>query len=224
MNATREEKQVLISRIDNLMERMKNLRKNLVDSLDKKESTPNGTWVIKQSVNMYYQHIDTNRVNGEVTLLRHGKTSFVSKYDFEMEFTLATPSDILRHELYLVSKNIPYRQVVDDTLFERMFDSVYHPYKKNDINLHEMAKRYGNGIPNKPSAFDTTKCDFYMLTIEGENGSKKRHETFESAEKEAIRLCQLTEKEVFMVGVVASVKPIKTTKTITTIIPQTNRR
>ena len=57
-----------------------------------------------------------------------------------------------------------------------------------------------------------TNCDFFMLTVGEENrpgatGTKKRHYDFNQAEREATRLCKEYDKEVFIVGVIASVKP-----------------
>ncbi len=62
----------------------------------------------------------------------------------------------------------------------------------------------------KTHEFNTKKCDFYLITVTGQYGTKKRHTTYDEAEKEAIRLCKQENHEAFILGVVASVKPIQT--------------
>jgi len=54
------------------------------------------------------------------------------------------------------------------------------------------------------------KYDFYMVTVTGEHGTKKRHLIYEEAEKEAIRLSEQENHEAFILGVIASVKTIIT--------------
>jgi hypothetical protein len=57
---------------------------------------------------------------------------------------------------------------------------------------------------------DIKNCDFFLLTVKGEQGSKVRHPNFGSAKKEATRLAKKLNHEVFICGVVASVKPVVT--------------
>jgi len=51
--------------------------------------------------------------------------------------------------------------------------------------------------------FDITKCDFYMLTIRGEHGSKVRHTSYEIATTEAKRLAKHEQHPVYIMGLVA---------------------
>lgn len=59
---------------------------------------------------------------------------------------------------------------------------------------------------------DPTKCEFYMVTCRGIRGAKKRHTTYEAAETEAIAIAKSENHETWIVGVVASIKPV--TKTV----------
>lgn len=59
-----------------------------------------------------------------------------------------------------------------------------------------------------------TACDFFMITVgeedrpQGHRGSVVRHYNYELAIREADRLCKVNNgEEVFVLGVVASVKP-----------------
>jgi hypothetical protein len=56
------------------------------------------------------------------------------------------------------------------------------------------------------------KCDFYMVTCTGLHGSKVRHTSYEEAETEAIRVAKKRNHEAWIVGVVASVKPVVKTE------------
>ena len=52
-------------------------------------------------------------------------------------------------------------------------------------------------------------CDFFMITVDGVRGSKHRHKNYDKALTEAERIANVRQdgKEVFILGVVASVKP-----------------
>ena len=65
---------------------------------------------------------------------------------------------------------------------------------------------YGQTVA-KP--FDITKCDFYMLTVRGDKGSKVRHNTYEEATKEATRIATFEDHQVYIMGVVAVAEPVR---------------
>lgn len=60
------------------------------------------------------------------------------------------------------------------------------------------------------------KCEFYMITCRGVKGTTVRHNTYEQAEKEAIRIAGLEKHETWILGVVAKVKPQVTVSHVVT--------
>lgn len=246
MIISREQKMKLIARIDAIMFKFTGMKEKLMAELKSDSASeilvmPKGTWVIKNST--YHQYISTNPVTGVVTLIRHNKLSYVDKYEFTAFFVKATRSDVKRHLSYLESKGLPHFNVaditnrVDNPTDQETIETIVnwakevgikvnpqHPSDVNKITLMDFANTNRYPLRPKLTGFDITKCDFYMITVGDDKGSKKRHETYQQAETEAVRLCELTGNEAFIVGVVASVKPIKVTKTITTVVPQINKR
>jgi len=49
---------------------------------------------------------------------------------------------------------------------------------------------------------------FYMIYVQGERSPQMKHAHLDQAEKEAQRLCNLTEKEVFVLSPIKSYKPV----------------
>jgi hypothetical protein len=63
-------------------------------------------------------------------------------------------------------------------------------------------------MPPKKTKVNIEDCDFFLITVKGQMGSKKRHYSYDEAVKEATRLCVSENHEAFICGVVSSVKPI----------------
>lgn len=144
-------------------------------------------WVILKAKNMYYQFYVHGFNKNTVGLKRNGVTVWVDTSVFNAEYRLATPSEVKQHEEFLRTKNII----------------------KTDAYKVKHDKPY--------STFDPTKCDFYMVTCTGLHGSKVRHATYGEAETEAIRIAKKRNHEAWIVGVVASVKPVIKIKEIPSI-------
>lgn len=118
-----------------------------------------------------------------VIISRYGNATELPIQRFNSEYRLAEPAEVKQHEEYLASKSS------GKTLIAAI--------KGEDIK----------------HVIDPMKCDFYMVTCTGQHGSKVRHADYASAEKEAMRISKLMNHEAWIVGVVASVKPITQTQT-----------
>jgi hypothetical protein len=88
--------------------------------------------------------------------------------------------------------------------------------EKTGIDLDALVTSRINERFNKPCdlsevvhKIDPKKCDFYMVTVTGEHGSKVRHDRYENAIKEATRLAKIQNHKAWVTGVVAIVEPIK---------------
>jgi hypothetical protein len=154
-----------------------------------------GHWVIDSRSNTHYQ-IGVITKNNNVTLHRNDSTINVTFNVFKKNFVFATISQVKSHLKFLASKN--QKPIIIDS------SPVFSEPK--DIIKDIMNVKY---------------CDFYMVSVDGHGGAKVRHTSYDSAEKEAIRVAKELNAEAFIVGVVASVKPIishevinRTTKTI----------
>ena len=63
---------------------------------------------------------------------------------------------------------------------------------------------------------DLNNCDFFMVTLRSGQGAKVEHPTYNLAITEAQRLANLHQTEAYVVGVVASVRPVIKPSTIRT--------
>ena len=145
-------------------------------------------WVILKSKNIYYQFYLHGFNKNTVALKRNGATSWIDVNVFNVDYRLATPSEAKQHVEFLQTKKIKSLDVTNVG---------FEAYKvKHD-------KPY--------STFDPMKCDFYMVTCTGLHGSKVRHTTYGEAEADAIRIAKNRNHEAWIVGVVASVKPVTET-------------
>jgi hypothetical protein len=142
-------------------------------------------WVINNGIGRYYQFVCID--GDKVRLGRFGQTFSLDKNDFDNSFRIATEDEIKQHLRYLKSKDLFF---IDEQLahLEKMNEQLSTP-KKHMI--------------------DPTKCDFYMVTVTGEFGSKVRHDNYDKAIKEATRLAKVQNHKAWVTGVVAIVEPIK---------------
>lgn len=233
----RQEKKYSVKRIDDLVERLTSIKHGLISELAEPIQETHGVWFIQKNHNKYYQYIAT--LGDTVGLVRHQTVSKISLADFKANYLQASSEDVVRHLAYLKSKNISWVENVTEIeprQFNTKFDlahlielasKVIKPSDPKKINLFDYETVDLNNIIPKRKGFDTTKCDFYMITVgekEHHVGAKVRHTSYASAEREAIRLCELTKEEAFIVGVVASVKPVKERKVIVTVTPKVSKR
>lgn len=175
-----------------------------------------GTWYINRNANIYYQF--ERKIGSVITLVRHNEVIKVTSTELQNHYVLAEADDVKRHLQHLISKG--YKPLDTPSTFANAHDYIRHLKSEIVRDLSDLPKA-------QPKGFDVTKCDFYMITVGEEhatNPSKTRHLSYDKAEKEAIRLCEQTKKEAFIVGVVSSVKPIETREVNITVKPQVNRR
>lgn len=229
----RQEKKYSVKRIDDLVERLTSIKHGLISELAERQET-HGAWFIQKNHNKYYQYIAT--LGDTVGLVRHQTVSKTSLADFKANYLQASSEDVVRHLAYLKSKNISWVENVTEIeprQFNTKFDlahlielasKVIKPSDPKKINLFDYETVGLNNIIPKRNGFDTAKCEFYMITVGGDKGTKVRHETYAQAEREAIRLCEITKSETFIVGVVASVKPVEERKVIVTVKPTVSKR
>lgn len=226
----RQTKKDLIARIDSLVARMTETKHQLIRELAEPDEPNKADWYILRDKNMYYQYVAT--LGNEVGLVRHQGVSRVSLAVFNRDYEKATAEDVVRHLKYLKSKNIPYVEKVVETKATlpslHAIGNAIDMVSKQGVLRHTELKALADWKANQPKGFDTSKCEFYMITVGEEdrlgNGTKVRHVTYAQAEREAMRLCEATKKEAFIVGVVASVKPVEERKVIVTVKPTVSKR
>ena len=153
-------------------------------------------WVIDDRNNTYYQVSFVSDCS--VTLKRYGAIYTVHFGEFNDNYRIASSKEFKQHIEFCTSNG----KVFTD----------------NNAKLtQEFVEKFNVPVSLEPTnTFDPMKCDFYMVTCRGLMGAKVRHRSYESAEREAIRIAKLNNHETWVVGVVASVKPVeKVVKTIT---------
>ena len=160
-----------------------------------------GTWVINKQSGKYYQFESTTSRQGQlmVNLVRHNGSLEIITDQYNKEFRMANPAEVAQHEKFLADK------------FGRT--TLVSVKGKPDIATSVKVKptEKMQSPVGKPS-IDPSKCDFYMVTCTGQYGSRVRHDNYESAEKEALRVANLKKHSAWIVGVVAKIEPeVKTT-------------
>jgi hypothetical protein len=163
-----------------------------LDFMNQFEATP---WVIKNNPSQptYYQLVT---IKGQVvTLSRKGINRFVSYKDFYRDYVEAKEDQVLQHVKYLTDNSIKYlfEPIPCDTIKLPVFDL------SKSIELV------------KPMVKKPAYADFFMVTLKQGYGSKVYHESYEIAEKEAIRLSQQENKKAYILGVVGEVNVVPTT-------------
>lgn len=155
-------------------------------------------WVIEKKSNTYYQFKGLSPNETATWLGRHGHTSPTLTLEFNKEFRLANADEIKQHENFLT--------ITNKMFVPRKIDNSTGGTTKN---VTIFAKEHKEIV--KPS-FDITKCDFYLVTCRGLMGAKVRHLDYATAEKEAKRISEKENHETWILGVVASVKPVSKTE------------
>lgn len=166
------------------------VREALVESVKSviplNEMVTHGTWIINKFTNTYYQYIGLG-LTGKVTYLkRNGVDKPIDTEMFNRDYRLADASEVKQHLEFLVSKRPNIAKVIIP------------------INCYKVKH---DKDPYTPT-FDPMKCDFYMVTCRGIRGAKVRHTSYAEAEKEAMKIAKSENHETWIVGVVASVKPV----------------
>lgn len=196
-----------------------------------------GTWVIFKGLkgaNTYYQFSHFDGKLNRVYLERHGTKHVANALEFESDFRLATPIEVQQHETYLASTGKPKMSLdVPDASTKKIY-RLKPKYKGNEEALavlagvtsfpttfeegsHIETKLRASGVINwfeveqtsvsAPRTIDPFKCEFYMVTCRGINGSKVRHATYDDAIKEAKRIAKREDHPAWVVGVIAKINP-----------------
>lgn len=166
------------------------VREALVESVKSaiplNEMVTKGTWIINKYTNTYYQYIGDS-IGGKISYLkRNGIDKPIDTKVLNNDYRLADASEVKQHLEFLASKRPNIAKII----------LPIESYKvKHDKN------------PYTPT-FDPMKCDFYMVTCRGNHGAKIRHKSYAEAETEAIKIAKSENHETWIVGVVASVKPV----------------
>lgn len=205
MNIAVEKQKKVIADLDKTIETLLATRNELAGKLNKEVPLLNqlldlsnkavGTWVILKNKNMYYQFNGVGSLdpNTNVGLMRNGQWSKISASELNKNYRMATPIEVKQHLEFLQTKQV----------------------------TSPLIKVKGEVYNNKPS-FDPMKCDFYLVTCRGIRGAKVRHTSYEIAEAEAKKIAEKENHETWVLGVVASVKPI--VETVKKVSVQVNKR
>lgn len=114
--------------------------------------TKRGTWFIKQvgDNGTYYQFLSLKGL--DVTLLRKGKESVVSIYEFVAKFKAANHSQVKQHEEYLMSQVTKVAELND--------------YFDNHVSLKSEIARF-LGVAQCPKTLHPSSVSFMNLTRKG---------------------------------------------------------
>lgn len=167
-----------------------------VDFMKQFTETP---WVIKNNPSQptYYQLVSI--VGKVVTLSRKGVTKTVSYQDFYRDYVEAKEDQVLQHVKYLTDNNLKF-----------LFVPV--PCDTSEAPILNLTGGLPKSIvPIEPKVKKPANADFFMVTLKQGYGSKVYHESYEIAEKEAIRLSKQENKKSYILGVVGEIEVIPTT-------------
>lgn len=198
-----------ILEIDNQIAQLKKMKEQLLKVKPLSEILNSYIWVIESSCNKYYQFVFTND-DEEVQLSRFGKTLIINKTYFDNNFRVASSCEVKQHIQYLASKDLFFINIdgifgngmSGTNMFTPKFDVAATHYSEHLNRCVKMA------LPKK-HMIDPTNCDFYMVTVTGEHGSKVRHTDYNLAINEASRLAKSKNHKAWITGVVAVVEPIQ---------------
>lgn len=190
-----------ISMVDELNQTVADLeitKQNLYDELAKLDfmkQFADCAWVIKQNPSQptYYQLVGV--VGKVVTLSRKGTTRMVSLSDFQRDYVEAKEDQVLQHVKYLTDNGIKF---------------LFKPVPCDTSSVPSL----GFSIPATEHSIAVTKstdADFFAVTLKQGRGCTKYHNTYEQAEKEAIRLSKQENKKAYVLGVVGEIEVIPTT-------------
>jgi hypothetical protein len=162
-------------------------------------------WVIKNNPSQptYYQLVSI--VGKVVTLSRKGVTKIVSYQDFYRDYVEAKEDQVLQHVKYLTDNKIKF-------LF------VPIPCDTSEVPILNISGTISSIVPIAPKVKKPANADFFMVTLKQGYGSKVYHESYEIAEKEAIRLSKQENKKAYILGVVGEINVVPTTTYETNII------
>ena len=180
--------------------------KPLVNILSNKQ----GFWVIEMKTNKYFQFVCSEL--GHVKLVRFGGVFTISVDEFNTSFRIASVNEVKQHIEFLERTGKHYiRQNFTQKVEQREVYEVHEALvtTKLDGMTHSGGLSKLKDIKFESHKIDPKKCDFYMVTVTGEFGTKVRHDNYENAIKEATRLAKKMNHKAWVTGVVAIVEPIQ---------------
>jgi len=169
-----------------------------------------GFWVIEMKTNKYFQFLYSEL--GHVKLERFGVVFSISVDEFNTSFRIASVNEVKQHIEFLERTGKHYiRQNFTQKVEQREVYEVHEALvtTKLDGMTHSGGLSKLKDIKFESHKIDPKKCDFYMVTVTGEFGTKVRHDNYENAIKEATRLAKKMNHKAWVTGVVAIVEPIQ---------------
>ncbi len=163
------------------------------------EQFKDAPWVIVENNGMpwYYQLLTIEK--GIATLSRKGRTKVLNHKDVLKNFREATESEVLQHVEFLTRTN-------------GKFISTPIPCDLSEVKgvIIDFA---GGLFPPKPEPIvkKPKDADFYCITLKQGRGCTVYHESYDIAEKEAIRLSKQENKKAYVLGVVGVIEAKPTT-------------
>jgi hypothetical protein len=218
MNA---KKKNILSLIDKQIAELQSMKEQLLKSIPLIDIV-NGKpwlWVIDKNSNTYYQFSGLNHgCYKNVILSRFGKEETRGVQFFNDNFRIASSGEFKQHIEHLertgkkyikqnFTQRVEQREALEHKVVNLDFASLYTEAipKFHDVEYQKLIRQ----IESEPRKIDPKKCDFYMVTVTGEFGSKVRHDKYENAIKEATRLAKQENHKAWVTGVVAVVEPIQ---------------
>lgn len=227
----------MLSIIDKQIAELQKAKEELMSSIPLLDKIKENQWVVQIRSNIYYQFKRIGETY--VYFDRFGVEFILEHPDVNCDFRLATGNEVKQHIEYLESKGKSYikqdfrqrveqREASECKVVNLDFASLYQNEVlgidvQEEITkwLKSMSKpfcldvKHTGGLNQlkqcklEPRKIDPKKCDFYMVTVTGEHGSKVRHDNYDNAIKEATRLAKTKNHKAWVTGVVAVVEPIK---------------
>ena len=175
-----------ISLIDQQIKDLEKMKAKLLkkQTLSQIVSSKKWLWVIDDRDNTYYQvrAVSSNQIG----LSRYGEAYVFNRDEFNNNFRIASSKEFKQHIEFCTIRG---KQFIEDVNTSTILTS--------------------NPVAPKKHTIDPTDCDFYMVTVTGQFGSKVRHDDYSVAIKEATRLAKKQNHTAWVTGVVAVVEPIK---------------
>lgn len=175
-------------------------------------------WMIEKITNKYYQFVGFG-LGDNITISRRGVSYAVSRSHFNNTFRIATSVEIKQHIEHLettgrhyikqnFTQRVDQREASEHKVLNLDFASLYQNEVLGIDAQKEMSKPCDLSEP-MVHTIDPKKCDFYMVTVTGEFGTKVRHDNYNNAIKEATRLAKKQNHKAWVTGVVAVIEPIQ---------------
>ena len=175
-------------------------------------------WVIEKETNTYYQFVGFAWGDDiDIHISRHGVSCGLTSSSFNSGFRIATSVEYKQHIEHLertgksyikqdFTQRVEQREASERKVVNLDFASLY---QNNVFFEGKHNSEYDRMVKDMVHTIDPKKCDFYMVTVTGEFGTKVRHDNYDNAIKEATRLAKKQNHKAWVTGVVAVIEPIQ---------------